>query len=144
MKKVIKILLLMLSFIIIFSFITTKCTNAYIDTESFNPWDIQKEGVDGDTVTTYTNRILGSLSVFGIVASVISLFIVGFKFITAGATEKAEYQKHLLPIVLGILLMVFLTSILGVLSSFGESINDGRTQKQIVVANSHFIGSIKP
>lgn len=125
MKKVIKFILLILSFTILFSFITSNYSYAEIDTNSFNPWNTQPEGIDGTTVTKYTNKVIGPLSTFGIIVSVIGLMILGLKYITAGVTEKADYKKSLMPVVIGICMIVFIFSILGILNTLGDSINNG-------------------
>lgn len=125
MKKTIKLILIILSLACIFTLFTTKYSYADIDVNSYNPWDTQPEGIDGKTVVKYTNRFLGVLSTIGIVVSVISLMILGLKFIMASATEKAEYKKHLVPIVVGISMIVFIFSIIGALNSLGDSINNG-------------------
>lgn len=146
MKKTIKLILIILSLACIFTLFTTKYSYADIDVNSFDPWDTQPEGIDGDTVTKYTNRFLGVLSIIGIVVSVISLMILGLKFIMAGATEKAEYKKHLVPIVVGISMMVFIFSILGALNSLGESINsEGKQVYGPQQMNTQpFIGPTRP
>lgn len=148
MKKVIKLILLLLSFIIIFSLITTNYTYADIDTNSFNPWDTQPEGIDSETVTKYTNKVLGPLATVGVIVSVIAIMILGLKFIIGSATEKAEYKKHLVPVVLGICIIVFIFSILGILNSLGESINNGAGQQQFIgprkTDDPNFIGPTKP
>lgn len=121
MRKTIKIMLLIISFIFLFFIITPNHTYADIDVNSFNPWDTQPEGIDGTTVKERTNKILGPLSTLGIIVSVIALMITGLKLIVGSATQKADYKKTLVPIIFGISIIAFLISLLGIFNSLGQS-----------------------
>ena len=123
MKKAMRLVILIISALCIFSLITPKYAFADIDTDSFNPYSVDSNGVDGNTVTKYTNKALGILSVVAIIVSVIAFMILGLKFIIGSATEKADYKKTLVPVLIGIFIIVFITSIVGVFVDFGDSIN---------------------
>lgn len=137
MKKAMRLVILIISALCIFSLITPKYVLADIDTDSFNPYSVDSNGVDGNTVTKYTNKALGILSVVAIIVSVIAFMILGLKFIIGSATEKADYKKTLVPVLIGIFIIVFITSIVGVFVDFGDSINNSTT-------SSDFIGPTKP
>ena len=134
MKKTIKLIVLIISVLCIFSLITPKYTFADIDTSSFNPYDIDKNGVDQNTVTKYTNNVYSILYIVAIVVSVIALMILGLKYIIGSATDKAEYKKTLIPVLIGIFIVACITSILGVIASFGGSIND--SADTVIIANN--------
>lgn len=123
MKKIAKIILIILSLTLIFTFITSNLSQAVIDTHSFDPWQVQPEGIDGETVTHYTNKFASILTVAGIVVAVICLMVLGLKFIIGSATEKAEYKKTLVPVVIGIAMIALITSIVSGLYSVGNSLN---------------------
>lgn len=133
MKKAIKFMVLIISILCIFSLITPKYTFAEIDTSSFNPYEIDKNGVDEKTVTKYTNNVYSILYIVAIVVSVIALMILGLKYIIGSATEKAEYKKTLVPVIIGICVVVFITTILGIFASFGKTINDSAST--VIIAN---------
>lgn len=133
MKKAIKFTVLIISVLCIFSLITPKYTFAEIDTSSFNPYEIDKNGVDEKTVTKYTNNVYSILYIVAIVVSVIALMILGLKYIIGSATEKAEYKKTLVPVIIGICVVVFITTILGIFASFGKTINDSAST--VIIAN---------
>ena len=116
MRKTIKIMLLIISFIFLFFIIIPNHTYADIDVNSFNPWDTQPEGIDGTTVTTYTNNITGTI------IAVLALMITGLGFIIASVTEKVDYKKRLVPIIIGILVIIFIINILNMLNSIGKSL----------------------
>lgn len=123
MKKIFKLTLIILSLALIFTFITSNYSYADIDVNNFDPYAIQPNGVDSNTVTKYTNRLASALTVAGIVVAVLCLMIVGLKFIMGSATEKAEYKKTLVPIVIGIAMIALITSIVAGLYSVGNSLN---------------------
>ena len=133
MKKAIKFIVLIISVLCIFSLIRPKYTFAEIDTSSFNPYEIDKNGVDEKTVTKYTNNVYSILYIVAIVVSVIALMILGLKYIIGSATEKAEYKKTLVPVIIGICVVVFITTILGIFASFGKTINDSAST--VIIAN---------
>lgn len=122
MRKTIKIMLLIISFIFLFFIIIPNHTYADIDVDSFNPWDTQPDGIDGTTVTTYTNNIAGTLTTLGIIIAVLALMITGLGFIIASVTEKVDYKKRLVPIIIGILVIIFIINILNMLNSIGKSL----------------------
>ena len=123
MKKITKLILIILSLALVFTFITSNYTYAQIDPSTFDPWQVQPNGIDGETVTHYTNKFASILTVAGIVIAVICLMVLGLKFIIGSATEKAEYKKTLVPVVIGIAMIALITSIVAGLYSVGNSLN---------------------
>lgn len=123
MKKISKLILIILSLVLIFTFIISNYAYANIDVNNFDPYTIQPNGIDGNTVTKYTNRLASVLTVAGIVIAVVCLMILGFKFIIGSATEKAEYKKTLVPVVIGIAMIALITSIVSGLYSAGNALN---------------------
>lgn len=120
MKKIVKkilfiVILLAIPFILI-------STNVYadIDPNAYTP----NGSIDENIVTTYGGSLYNILTIIGIIVSVIALMILGLKFILASTTEKAEYKKYLLPVVIGIFIIAFIISIVGLLGNIGGSMND--------------------
>lgn len=54
-----------------------------------------------------------------IVVAVVVVMITGLKFIVGSTQEKAEYKKSLIPLVVGVLILVFATTIVKVLFGMG-------------------------
>ena len=54
-----------------------------------------------------------------IVVAVVVVMITGLKFIVGSTQEKAEYKKSLIPLVVGVLILVFATTIVKVLFEMG-------------------------
>lgn len=69
-------------------------------------------GIEADTIVEHISPIYSILYTVAVVVSVITVMIVGVKFIGASAMEKAEYKKHLIPIAVGILLICFLLTLI--------------------------------
>lgn len=68
------------------------------------------------------SKILGGINIVGVVASVIILAVLGLKFIMGSVEEKAEIKESLVPYVIGIVLLVGITTIVNVLYNFGQSL----------------------
>lgn len=68
-----------------------------------------------DEATDIGGTIIGWIWGISIIVAVIVLMIIGLKFILGSTSEKAEYKKSLIPIVVGVLVLVFATTIVQVL-----------------------------
>lgn len=67
----------------------------------------------GNVAATVINWIWG----ISIIIAIIVVMVIGIKFIIGGTQEKAEYKKSLLPVVVGVVLVVFATTIVKFLFS---------------------------
>ena len=56
-------------------------------------------------ITSIGQNIVGILQTIGVVISVVVLIVLGIKYMTGSAEEKAEYKKTLLPYLIGALLI---------------------------------------
>lgn len=67
----------------------------------------------GDTtgITDVASRILTFLQIISGVFAIIMIAVVGFNYIVETPDAKAELKKKMLPIIIGILLVFFATSI---------------------------------
>ncbi len=59
--------------------------------------------------------IINVIWVLSIVISLITLLIIGIKFIIGGTQEKAKYKESLIPVFVGIFIIVFATTIVNFL-----------------------------
>lgn len=67
---------------------------------------IQPNGVTAtppktESISNVGNSIVGIIQTIGIIISVITLIVLGIKYMMGSAEEKAEYKKTLLPYVIG-------------------------------------------
>ena len=66
------------------------------------------------TSTTFNEKvgnILGIISVIGTIATVVSLSLIGIKFMLGSAEEKASYKQTLMPWLIGAILVFAMTTI---------------------------------
>ena len=68
-------------------------------------------------MTDIGSKVMSFIWVLSIIVAVVVLMYTGLKFIVGSANEKAEYKKSLVPIVVGVLILVFATTIIRALFS---------------------------
>ena len=77
------------------------------------------ENQDATTDTEKANeigaKIINWIWAISVVVAIVVLMIIGLKFILGSTSEKAEYKKSLIPVVVGVLVLVFATTIVRVL-----------------------------
>lgn len=76
-------------------------------------------GGDIGDATTIGGNIVNWIWGISIVVAVVVVMITGLKFIVGSTQEKAEYKKSLIPLVVGVLILVFATTIVKVLFGMG-------------------------
>lgn len=119
MKKVSKIFAILILVVMLMSF--ASAVFAANDTTSYDPgtW----KGTTGnkiktDDITNFSASLINVISIVGSAAAIITLIVLGIKYMMGSAEEKAEYKKTLLPYIIGAA-MVFGASVLtGVIYSF--------------------------
>ena len=112
MKKIVKIIVLIS--IILFAF--------QLYSFAYNPIDYTPPGITGaDKVVDIAKPIINIISVIGIVVAVITLIVIGLKYMMGSVQEKAEYKKTLIPYVIGVTLLVSITQILKIIIELVES-----------------------
>lgn len=103
-KKIFLILIITFLLINIFSEVF-----AEINPSDYDPGGITKE--ETSYIFAKTNMILGAIKNISIVTSVITLMIIGVKYIIGSAEEKANYKQTLVPYVIGCIMVVSGTTI---------------------------------
>ena len=93
-------------------FIIAPISKATIDPNDYKP--ANPSTGDVSTIVNIANPIVGTLKVIGIVIAVITVAIIGVKYMTGSISEKAEYKKTMIPYLIGAILVVAITQILGV------------------------------
>lgn len=71
-------------------------------------------------MTGIASKVTGFIWVLSIIVAVVVVMYTGLKFIVGSANEKAEYKKSLVPIVVGVLLLVFATTVVNALFSINN------------------------
>lgn len=116
MKKVSKIFAIILLVVMLTSFVST-----VFAATSVNPgtWKNQTgDKIKTDDITNFSASLINVISIIGSAAAIITLIVLGIKYMMGSAEEKAEYKKTLLPYIIGAA-MVFGASVLtGVIYNF--------------------------
>lgn len=122
MKKNKIISLIFILLIIILTVINLNSTVYASDVVSnpnyYKPGPIESEPKLEDRI----GGILGTINVIGIIVSVITLMIIGIKYMVGSVEEKAEYKKTMLTYLIGAFLVFSITTIPNILYKFGSSI----------------------
>ena len=91
--------------------------------DSYIPGDTVT-GSDAQKITEKASLILTIITNVGIVLAVLMSAILGIKYMLGSVEEKAEYKKDLLPYFIGSILLFGICTIVKVLQTLGESINN--------------------
>lgn len=87
---------------------------ATIDPTDYDPSSKLPTAEDVNKIVGLANPIIGTIKVVGIVAAVVTLAVIGIKYMTGSVEEKAEYKKTMIPYLIGAVLVVSITQFLGV------------------------------
>lgn len=82
---------------------------------------LNKDDTSGQQdMTKIASKIISFIWILSIIVAVVVIMYTGLKFIVGSANEKAEYKKSLVPLVVGILIIVFATTIIKAIFSIGD------------------------
>ena len=129
--KIITTLLLVIMLVMSFSNIafaggSSASTSGGVTGVITNIKDAANEQINNDSgVASLGGQIVGIIQVVGIVVAVVILLILGIKYMTGSAQEKAEYKKTMIPYIIGAALVFAATTILNVIFNLATSINVG-------------------
>lgn len=82
---------------------------------SFKPGGITDE--DSDVITEKAGNIVGIIVTVGVVASAITLLVLGIKYMLGSVSEKAEYKKSMLPYMIGAFLLFSASIIVNIIAN---------------------------
>jgi len=93
---------------------------------SFSVGDIT---ISGDTssnaaqkVTNIGSNIIGIVQTVGTVVAIVTLIILGIKYMMGSAEEKAEYKKTLVPYVIGAVIVLAASNMIAWIFEAGKSL----------------------
>ncbi len=86
--------------------------------DKYKPGKITDE--DSNAIIGKANKILSVISTIGIVVSVITLMILGIKYMVGSVSEKAEYKKSMIPYIIGIILILSTSTIVGIIAKMTQ------------------------
>lgn len=85
-----------------------------------NPDDYKPGAIDNKDIEIVGNKagtIFNVITTAGIVVMVITLMIIGIKYMLGSVQEKAEYKKTMIPYIVGALFVLGISTVLRTLSS---------------------------
>ena len=87
----------------------------------FNPEDWEPSSTTsvsgGDKLATIGNNIIRIIKVIGSITSVVTLIVIGIKYILGSVEEKAEYKKILKPYLIGAVMVFAITVFLEIIQN---------------------------
>lgn len=92
------------------------------DPSKYNPSN--SNSTDDSEAATIIDKILSLITTVGTVVSVLMLAILGVKYMLGSVEEKAEYKKDLIPYFIGSILLFGICTIVKILQTLGNSINN--------------------
>ena len=113
LKKILVIFLILVSFIYIISPKISAATED-INTNTYKTTINYKEG---EKLFEKGNKIIKLLRNIAAVVAVVAISILGLNYILGSVEEKAQYKEKMLPIVIGAVLIVSISSILITISN---------------------------
>lgn len=123
-EKIMKILFFITILIMLFSFTAV----AYATTDpTENPGDYKPniEGRQQDiALRNRAGEILGAINVIGVISSVLTLMLIGIKYMLGSIEEKAEYKKTATTYIIGAILVFSATTIPNILYRIGLGIRN--------------------
>lgn len=75
-----------------------------------NPDAYKPSGTTGTKATQKAGNILNVITVIGIVVGVITLIVIGIKYMVGTVQEKAEYKKTMFSYIIGLVLLISVCS----------------------------------
>lgn len=119
MKKIVFKIILIVSILIII--ICLGSQNAFASGSVINPDDFDPSNtvsVGEDALASKAGIVLNVIQIMGIVIAVITLIVIGIKYIVGSVEEKAEYKNTMIPWIIGCILVVSATSVPKLIASF--------------------------
>lgn len=114
MKMIARILIVMIIALGVITIVPQNVVRAAGEEEiigQINPGDVQDPGEATNKLTTLAANVLKFLQIASAIAAVIMIAVTGFRYIIESPEVKAELKKNMLPIIIGIVLVFFATSI---------------------------------
>lgn len=121
-SNLIKNIAIMFILLLTMLFILQTISNATtIDTDEWRPGELDPDQME--TLTDTAGVIVSAIRIIGIIVTVVVLMILGIKYMTGSASEKAEYKKTMIPYLVGVVLFFSLSQILGIIIDIVSSAN---------------------
>ena len=116
MKKVSKIFATILLVVMLMSFASVVFAATSVDP---NTWKNQPgDKIKTDDITNFSASLINVISIVGSAAAIITLIVLGIKYMMGSAEEKAEYKKTMIPYLVGAILVFAASTIANFVYNF--------------------------
>ena len=85
-----------------------------INPDNFKPSNPSQSDVD--TMLRKSNVIIGTIQIIGTVVAVITLMVLGLKYMMGSVEEKASYKKTMIPYLIGAVLVFSITQFIVIIA----------------------------
>lgn len=122
MKKNIlkKFIFIMLSFLLLTILIGNFCMATSFDPGAYNPGTVRRR--DAEPVFAMGEKIFGALRNIAALIAVVTIGIIGLRYMFGSVDSKAEYKATMMPWVIGVLMVVLVTTLLDVIQNLASKI----------------------
>lgn len=117
-KKIVVIAILVVLTIASF----TGIVNATIQPDDYKPGDLTQS--DYYKPFKMAGTILNAITITGVVVAVVTVMVLGIKYMIGSVEEKAEYKKTMMPILVGMILLFCTSTIVSIIWNVTENINN--------------------
>ena len=144
-NKILKLLIVVLLFFIIINIYLSVHNKALAlsDITEVPPefWISGNKDVGEDELNRKAAPILGIIRIFGFIASIITLAIIGIKIMYGGIEEKATYKQTLMPWAIGAVMIFAMTTIPSLVFNV---IGEENMEEEMVLSTGKFSGTFCP
>ena len=120
MKKVSKIFATILLVVMLMSFASVVFAATSVDPGT---WKNQPgDKIKTDDITNFSASLINVISIIGSAAAIITLIVLGIKYMMGSAEEKAEYKKTMIPYLVGAILIFGASAITKVVVGLAQGI----------------------
>jgi len=93
---------------------------AAIDPNAWKPSNTVSLGSVGNKAGV----VLGVVQVVGIIVAVVALVMIGIKYLTGSAEEKAEYKKTMIPYIIGATMLFAASTLVQIIYNWATTLNN--------------------
>lgn len=119
-KKIRLTIILLLTIMLLISFKLFVYAESIED--NLDLFDPKSNQISEPDLEEKANTILGTINVVGIIVSVVTIVIIGIKYILGSVEEKAEYKQTMIIYLIGAILLFSITTIANILYNIGIAI----------------------
>ncbi len=111
----------------------TGIVNATIQPDDYKPSDLDQ--TDYYKPFKMAGVILNAITVTGVVVAVITVMLLGIKYMVGSVEEKAEYKKTMMPILVGMILLFCTSTIVSIIWNVTTSIKPSSSSTTTSIPN---------